>query len=124
MQKISKEDARQKLIEHISTHAKSITLDKEDYYLLLENKSIYFIEKELYISNSININFENSNIQNAKTILVNFILFEDYTFSIISEIMDKLYNSMDKDANVMLCTTPIKEYPKDQINLTIYLGFD
>ena len=124
MQKISKEDIRQKLLEHTSTHPESITLNKEDYNLLLENKSIYIIEKILYISNSININFEDCDIQNAKTALVNFTLCEDYTFSIISEIMDKLYNSMDEDADVMLCTTPIKEYPKDQINLAIYLGFD
>jgi len=124
MQKISKEDANQNFIGYSSNHPEAITVDEKDYSLILNKHSIFFTIREMSTSDDIYIDLKNSNALKAEAVLINFTLFEDYTIIFISKIMEKIYNLIDENADVMFSTTPIKECAKDYIKLDIYLGLN
>ncbi len=124
MLEISKKEAKQNFEKYSLQVDNAITVDEDDYNLILDCQHIYYLKKELYISSDININFNEYDITNMETVLVNIVLYKESTFSSISKIMDAIYNSVHEDANVILCTTPTKEDSKNCIKLNIYLGFD
>ena len=124
MQKISKEDATQKFKQYSFDCDNAIALDKDDFDLLLESEFIYFIEEKFNTTEIQNISFNNYDISNADTILVNFTVHTDYSISIISETMNILSELCNEDASIILSTTPTEECNVDYMKLDIFLGFN